>query len=294
MKRIIYTLAVGKPKFAEFALGLGRSLKLIGDSTPRVVVTDQLNHPWETCFDQVLPPEGPPEWVYLNKLSGLDRTDADQVLFIDADCLVFRRLDPIFEHCQGRGLSVQGHLVTDGNWYGDVKQHLQRHQVTGLPKFNGGMVYYERTEPCMEVIKTCRLLGDRAAESGIEWKKPGIPDEPYLSLAMAKCGADRPGYCHIISELADFQGAGANIIGKLRLDILENRCQFINWDARLVEPYIFHCWRYANYGIYWKQLDSLRKLEEYRTKHKYGYLSHFQKVERYLNKRYLRYIRRKL
>jgi hypothetical protein len=56
MKRIVFTVATGQQKYAEQALGLARSLRLIGDSTPRVVMTD-IEHPaWRNSFDQVVPP----------------------------------------------------------------------------------------------------------------------------------------------------------------------------------------------------------------------------------------------
>jgi hypothetical protein len=85
MKRIVYTLAMGADKFQRCALGLGRSLRLIGDTTHRVVVTDRPDYPWKPAFDEVLPIREAKEWIFFSKLTALDRTDADQVLFIDAD-----------------------------------------------------------------------------------------------------------------------------------------------------------------------------------------------------------------
>jgi hypothetical protein len=102
MKRIVFTIAVGKRKFAECALGLGRSLKLIGDTTHRVVLTDLTDIEWADCFDQVIPYTGDISWIFFEKLTALDLTDADQVLFIDSDSLVFKRLDPIFEAGTGK------------------------------------------------------------------------------------------------------------------------------------------------------------------------------------------------
>lgn len=188
VKRIVYTLAVGKKKFAECALGLGRSLKLLGDSTRRVVVTDQLDHPWDRCFHEVLAPQDPIEWTFFSKLSALERTDADQVLFIDADSLVFRRLDPIFEYCEGKGLGVQGEMVESGHWYGDVEGHLKRLGIPAMARFNGGMIYYERTPECAEFIETCFAYGRQERELGFDWNETILIDEPCISLAMARTG----------------------------------------------------------------------------------------------------------
>ena len=285
MKRIVYTLAVGKRKFAECALGLGRSLKLIGDTTRRVVVTDQLDHPWERCYDEVLAPEDPIEWIFYSKLTALRRTDADQVLFIDSDSLVFRRLDPIFDYCQGMGFAVQGELVNSGDWYGRVEGHLKRHNITALPKFNGGMIYYERTPECAAFIDTCFEYGRRLDGLGFDWHEKLITDEPCIALAMAQSGTG-----HLIPDGMDFQNSATGLIGPLRLDVRTNACQFAcrRFDVRVIRPYIFHASRYINFQIYWRQLRTLAKLERYEQRHGFGYMTPAHKLRRSIEKRILR------
>jgi len=290
LKRIVYTIAVGKPKFAECALGLGRSLKLIGDTTHRVVITDQPNYPWTNCFDEILAPEDPFEWTLFSKLGALQRTDADQVLFIDCDCLVFKRLDPIFEYCRGRGLSVQGKLVNDGDWYGRVADHLNRHGIQQMPQFNGGMIYYERTMSCQALIEACRCEGKKSKDSGFLYDSPLVPEEPYVSLAIAKAGLDVDGNAHLIPEEMDFTNTATGLIGKLELDVFRNRCSFVcrRFDVRHVQPIIFHASRYINYTAYWKQLDTLAWLEKYSADHPFGYMSPTQKLVRSIQRRYLK------
>lgn len=294
MKRIVYTIAVGGPKFAKCALGLGRSLKLIGDQAKRVVITDQLDHPWDRSFDLVLQPDTPFEWTLFSKFTALDRTDADQAIFIDCDSLVFKRLEPIFDHCAGRGLCVQGRIVRDGIWYGSVPDHLKKHGVDFMPQFNGGMVYYERTPPCEALIKRVFAEGQGFKDSGFQYDRSLIPEEPYLSLAMAKSGLDLDGGAHIIPDHYDFLGAATGLIGKLDLDVMRNRCQYVGlkYDLRLVEPYVFHAARYINFTIYWKQLDRLRWLEEYEHKYGFGYMSPWHKLNRSIHRRYLKYFKR--
>src|SRR6185503_11611332 len=89
LKRLVLTVGRGKPKYAEMALGLGRSLSLIGDDTPRAVVTDLATFPWTKHFQKVIPPIG--KRSAIDKLLGLELTDADAILAIDSDCLAFRR-----------------------------------------------------------------------------------------------------------------------------------------------------------------------------------------------------------
>jgi hypothetical protein len=291
MKRIVYTLAVGKPKFAECALGLGRSLKLIGDTTHRVVVTDMPDYPWERSFDEVLPAKDPIEWIFFSKLTALERTDADQVLFIDGDCLAFKRLDPIFEACHGKGLSVQGVRISNGNWYGDVAEHCRRNGVDHLVQFNGGMIYYERTPECMEFIQTVFDYGRRSQELGFRRDDPLIPDEPCIGLAMAQTGKG-----HVLPDECDFQNSATGLIGKLRMDVMKGECGFLcrRYGVRYVEPTIFHASRYINFFIYWRQLARLAELEKYAEKHPAGYISPLHKLERSIQRRYLKNVMRKL
>jgi len=259
-------------------------------------VTDLPDHPWDRCFDEVLTPKDEFKWTLFSKFSALERTDADQVLFIDSDCLVFKRLDPIFEYCSGRGLCVQGRIISDGNWYGDVNGHLAKHDLQFMPQFNGGMVFYERTDACAAVIRSCCEEGRKYEESGFLYERDLVPEEPYLSVAMVKAGLDSNGAAHLIPDNFDYMGTATGLIGKLELDVLRNRCQYVGlkYDLRLVQPTIFHASRYINFAVYWKQLDKLAWLEKYEGKHGYGYMSPWHMLERSINRRYLKYIKRVL
>ncbi len=292
MRRIVYTFAVGNKKYAETAMGLGRSLKLIGDTTTRVVVTDRTDFPWEECFDLVLPPlESSIEWIYYNKLDGLKRTDADQVLYLDGDSLAFKRLDDIFEFCQGKGFCVQGELIADGNWYIDIAALRAKHSLPELVKFNGGMIYYERSPECEQFLTQVREIGVRAKEFGFDRTDAPVNDELGISIAMAQTG-----FGFMIPDVMDFQNSATGLIGKLHMDVRTNTCQFVcrRFDVRVVEPYIFHASRYINFLVYWKQLTHLERLANYATSKPFGYMSPWQKLERSIQKRLLKNVYRKL
>ena len=289
MSRIVYTLAVGKPRFAEMAMGLGRSLSLIGDTTPRVVVTDQSGYDWKRYFDDVLEPSDPLEWIFFSKLTALERTGADQVLFIDSDSLAFKKLDPIFDYCAGKGLAVQGEMQSSGPWYGDLAEHCRKHGVPALPKFNGGLIYYERGAEA--AIEVCRDYGRRARELGFQRDDPLVPDEPCIALAMAKEGIG-----HLIPEEANFTNTAVGLIGKLRMNVLKGECRYVcrRYHTRYVEPFVFHAARYGSFLIYWRQLSRLKNLERYEDRHGYGHMSAWQKLERSVQRRWLKYVAKKL
>jgi hypothetical protein len=284
MKRIVYTIAVGNRKFAECALGLGRSLKLIGDSTRRVVLSDLMDQPWDRCFDEVIPYQGDRKWIFFDKLTALKFTDADQVLFIDSDTLAFKRLEPIFEAGNGKSFCVQGEWVREGHWYADVAGTCREHGIDALAQFNGGMIYYERS--AADFIDELYAYGSRAVELGFQRDDPLIPDEPCIGLAMAKTG-----YGTLWPDHVDFQNSATGLIGKLELDVLRGRCGFLcrRYGVRYVEPILFHASRYINFLTYWRQLDQLRWLEEYELKHGFGYMTPGHKFSRSIQKRLIKW-----
>ena len=291
MKRIIFTIANGQRRFAEMAIGLAMSLAFVGDDSERVVITDIVDAEWKKHFGKVLQPTAQPEMVYFSKLTALDRTDADQVLFVDSDSLAFKRTNDIFDYCAGRGFAVQGALAVEGSWYGQIADHLVRHGIDAMPKFNGGMIYYERTPEAQAFLRTCMEYGARAKEFGFQRDDPLIPDEPCISLAMQQTG-----YGHLIPPEMDFMSTGPGIIGKLQMDILKKECKFISRQekVRFVEPYIFHAAAYSSFFIYWHQIDQLKALEPRTGKRPPGHVSGWLKLRRSLERRYMKQFAREI
>jgi hypothetical protein len=290
VKRLVLTVGRGKPKYAEMALGLGRSLSLIGDPEPRAVVSDLSGFPWEPHFQQVLPAPG--KRSALDKLLGLELTDADAILSIDADCLAFRRLGPIFDYCKGKGFAIVGHFQSEGTWHGaDVAAVCRDLGVPKIPSFNGGLIYYERTPQTLELIQEMKRIEREFDQTGFERFRGGASEEVCVLLAMAKTG-----YGEVVPDETDFMNTGVGLIEKLRLDVMNNDCRFVcrRHAVRFARPYVFHASRYSNFSIYWRELDRLAWLDRYGQKRPHGYMSPFFKLRRSFERRYLKYVLRKL
>ncbi len=287
MKRIIYTVATGADKYAEMAMGLGRSLSLIGDETPRVVVTDNPNFEWNRYFDQVVAPiddgTGSP---YFAKFTALETTDADQILFIDADCLAFKRLDSIFEMCQGLGVALAGRIATEGIWYEvHIADLCRRLKVDQMPRFNTGVLYYERSADGQEVIRQTREALKRYDELGFEKLRGKPSDEPCLAVAMATTGIGQ-----VLPLSLGLNESGVGLIGKLHLDVLTGTCRFVtgNPQVRLVEPYVFHAHYFAKLSAYWRELEKLKRLERHRDEKGPRHMSRWIRLRRSFEKRLLK------
>lgn len=283
----MYTVARGKPKFAEMALGLGRSLKLIGDQNRRVLVTDFEGYNWHRYYDEVLPVSG--ERSALDKLTGLERTDADQVLAIDVDMLAFKRLDAIFEYCAGQPFAVQGHWETEGVFHGlSVPEILSKHQLERMPRFNGGMAYYERGDEFNDLLEAMRFAESNYDTFGFQPFGRGqhASEEVCMLLAMIKLKQ----FDYLIPPELHFQHSAAGLVGKLHLDVLKNECRFIAHQrhSEYIQPHLFHAWRYKDFLVYWRQLDRLQSLAEYEERHPTMYIPRWLKFSRSIQRRILK------
>lgn len=291
MDRLVFTLAFGHRRFGEMAMGLARSLSLIGDMTPRAILTDIDGFDWGRYFDVVIRQSVKREETFWAKLYALDVTDAQKVLFIDGDSLAFKRLDPVFEAFEGAPFGVQGIQANTGSWYDkSVPEVLAAEQVASLPKFNGGLLYYERTPETQQLIAEARAIGDRYDEIG--WRRNAnkhskgvIADEPCIGLAIAKTGIGR-----VVPDTENFHNSAVGLVGKLHMDIRRAECRYLcrRYDLQYVEPYIFHAHFYSKFLVYWRQLEYLKRLESYEDGHPFGYMSPWAKQMRSIQRRWLK------
>lgn len=258
MKRAVFTVATGAPRYVEMALGLARSLELIGDRTPRFVLADAPTPELATWFDRVaVPAADANESPFLRKLDGLKHTDADAVLFIDADSLAFRRLDEIFEAVEGKRFAVQGALRHSGHWYGDLATILPRFGLDAMRRFNGGLIYYERHPDTERLFAKAREIATNYDETGLERFRGQVPDEPCLSLAMSLTGVGE-----LVPNERDFMNTPVGLIGPLRLSVRKNECAFVKRGnaVRHVRPAILHAAKYVNNWCYWRELRELDRI----------------------------------
>jgi len=230
MNRVVITTASRTSQQAECALGLGRSLRFLGDETTRVIATDMPDRSWQPAFDQV--------WPSLDIPKLLEELGADQALILPPASLAFKRVGPVFEYCAGRGACSQTN-IPGGPW----------------------LVYCEK--------------GGDPTEPG---KMPAIPDPT------------EPGKMPAIPAETDFFSATTGMVGRLELDIVQNRCAFVCKRPyyRFVQPFIFCAAGAESSPYYVDQLESLALLERYEQKHGFGYMSPLHKFTRSIHKRILR------
>jgi hypothetical protein len=285
MSRVVLTAALGSRKYIQQALGLARSLSLIGDGTPRVVISDSDDLELRRWFASVVPPNSEVS-TYLQKLQGLEVCDADEFLFIDSDSLVFRKLDSVWEGCQGAAVAVQGEWIRDGHWYGYLDKSLPHLGLDALPMFNGGMIYYRRCSETLAIFEEAHRIGENYDATGLERFRGVVPDEPCLAVAMARTGLGT-----LLPDRQDYMNTPVGLVGHLDISVARGTCRFLKHGRhglRLVEPTILHAGKYVNNRAYWRELDRLEWLAHYAERHGYGYMSFTHKLRRSVERRILK------
>lgn len=109
-------------------------------------------------------------------------------LFIDADCLCFGSLDPVFDRFAGRPVAMIGQTQTDGHFFGDIEALRKRFNLPWIISFVGCVYYVEKSEIATSVYTEARLLEAQYDQLGLV-RLRGVPnDEPLMALAMAGHG----------------------------------------------------------------------------------------------------------
>lgn len=216
------------------ALTLGRSIRYNSPGLPTAVITDADPTVFENVFDLVVAFRKDLGPVFRQKLCILDYSPFEQTLFIDSDCMVFRSLDWVFNEFQQLPVLLEGDMMTEGDWYGDVATRCNKLGVRSLPRFNSGVMLLRRTPQCQRLMSKAVECWDNAIQWNIPITHSSVPDEPVLSMAMAYNGVVAVRFTQQLQAapwITDFKG--------LEQDVLRGRCTVkrISGD---VKPSICH------------------------------------------------------
>lgn len=243
------------------AKALAISLRLYNTSAKLYCISDvKSDQELNELFDEVLDkPANYDHWFM--KLSGLEVTDADEILFIDGDCLAVDNPDQIFNELANEDFAVQGRwLANPGQWYGDIKKVMNQLGLAEIPKFSGGFLYYRRTDAAKDLIaKIMQLQADYDAW-GLERNGGKVVDEVCISIAMAqsKIGS-------VVPDSRQYSLTPWRIRGPIHLDVVRGECRFLRSmpELELAKPIIYHT-AMAKWDIaYWREVKKL--LSAYRN-----------------------------
>ena len=246
----VLTIATGKALYFDLAINLARSFVWWNGQTG-------INFYIVTDLDTNVPPdvenrisikkiknsefgEGFSTKLHLDTLAPEGKT-----LFIDSDCLIFGDLSPIFEAFSGKAVSVVGSYISDGEWFGDVKQVLQQFAMPRMPKFNGGMYYLEKGAIAASVYETARKLEKDYDKIGFVRLRNKPNDEVLMALAMQLHGMTP------VPDDGTFMSDPQACPGGYRIDVIRGKRWLINppaphplhqswYSFEKVSPLVFH------------------------------------------------------
>lgn len=243
------------------AKALAISLRLYECEAKLFCISDEKNdQELNELFDQVSDkPRGYDHWFM--KLSGLEITDADEVLFIDGDCLALRNPNQIFDELQDCDFAVQGKWLRQiGNWYGDIDRVMSRLNLEQIPKFSGGFLYYRRTDKAKQLIQRIMELQERYDELGLQRNGGKVVDEVCISLAMAESGIGT-----VVPDSRQYSLTPWRRMGPIHLDVVRGECRFLRSmpELELARPIIYHTAMAKWDFVYWREVKKL--LRAYRN-----------------------------
>jgi hypothetical protein len=242
------TLAYGAPRFIAMAMVLAESLRRHAPDVPRAIVTDRPRRELAELYDACVPVDRSLGGGLRQKLHLDAYAPFDQTLFVDADSLAVAPVAPLFDVFRGVPVGVVGGPVYDGQWFGDVAAIRARLGVAGpIPRFNGGLVYLDRTPQASAIFATARELMDRYADLGFQpLHGHGPNDEPVLAFALALHGVAG------VDDGGSSSYTPIGIRGPLRLDVLRGGARF-DKQGVVVHPALVHFCGWRARGFHYRR-----------------------------------------
>jgi hypothetical protein len=245
--RGILTLAHGERRYITMAKVLAETLRMHCGHIPRALITDSADPALANLYDIRIPlqPEfgkGLQQKLYLDIYTPFEET-----LFIDSDCLVVRTVEGIWPLFAGTPVGVIGGPMRDGYWFGDIASIRSHFGLDSIPRFNSGMLYFDRGEETGKVFATAREIMRNYDTLGFTpMRGGGRNDEPVLAVALAIHGVSA------IDDGGSTMRTPIGLRGPLSIDVLRGTCHF-NKDGTQVEPAIAHFCGWRSRGFHYRR-----------------------------------------
>lgn len=191
VRRCIVSIAVGKVYYLRLAENLLRSFQIWNDKNDLhfLLVTDSSDY--FEIYNNI-------PYIHIKVIS-LDESDrsftskfkifehiiAEENIFIDADCLIYRELDGIFDLFKGKNFSAIGNNITEGNFFGDVKAMMKKFDLNGMPKFVGSVYFFRNNSIAKRIFEKASELKSNYDALDFVRLAGKENEEPLLAVAMA-------------------------------------------------------------------------------------------------------------
>ena len=262
-KKGFITVATGKEQYYILAYNLLQSYRRHSKSpTPFAIICDQHNE-WTDDFDDVVIMENPAH-SYVDKLRILDLSPYDETIFIDADSLVYRDLNglwDLFKDGPDLGLLGSTQLPDEEGWWKTENMGALKDKVDFKVIAMGGLYYVRNNGKELPAIKeTCKYVAEHYLDFHFSIFEKILSDETILSMTAAVHHI-RP-ICHYNDVYAYYP-----IVRCVKADIARGRLRY-SWENGSGEPitdgYFIH---FGTLNTLGKQSDGLYYREVYRLRY---------------------------
>ena len=258
MTKGFITIATGNEIYYKMAVNLLHSYKYCSSSPlPFAIIADEHNEFTKEFDDVCIFNEA--KCNYLDKLEMYEYLPYDINIFIDADCLVYRdinRLFDIFENaddfsCFGRVLPLDD--KTGWFEYENLNADLQN-QIDYVVGLHGGIYYMRKTPKCKKVLDDAKAFSLNYADYKFKGKFETPGDEPLVALSMTvnKCKTIPHDLSAIFCYWECENGIKLSFKNNSAYIVSENiYTDIIHWGTRFTKT-----------PIYLKQISALNLLRE--------------------------------
>jgi len=122
---------------------------------------------------------------FTSKFKLFDNITADENIFVDCDCLIYKDLSFAFDLFKGKNFSAIGNTITSGNFFGDVKTMLEKFDIPAMPKFVGCLYYFKNNEVAKSIFNKASELKKEYDNLGFLRLMGKENEEPLLAVSMA-------------------------------------------------------------------------------------------------------------
>ncbi|MEH2080409.1 MAG: hypothetical protein V7K89_10465 [Nostoc sp.] len=260
-QRGIITYAYGASYYVEMAKSLARSLRLHSLNVPRAIVTDNQNdQELLELYDYVINLRYQYGSNVKQKLHVYDYSPFEYTLCIDSDCIAVRNIDFIFDDFKGRSFSAAGNVYLqagDKDKFIDIDDTLKRFNLTKLPRFNGGLYYFEKND-------TAKAFFETALEFSRDWRKLGISefrgdgpnDERIFALAMMLHNQS------MFEDNGQMMRTPIGLRGSFNIDAIKGQSTFKKYN-QVVSPALVHfACVWGEHPVYHREVSKLKNLDK--------------------------------
>lgn len=239
MKTGVMTMAYGPEPYIRMAKGMARSVRLRNPGTKLAIVTDRPPASMRRWFD-ILIPLNPDFGPGLAQKLNLDSyTPFDQTLYIDADFLVFGKLESVWNQFEGiEGFGLFGRYMEPGEEHyaiNDLTMYKMKLGITRMVMSNTGILYFDHSPKADQVFETARGIADDGARLGVQQHPVGFfNDEPIFGAAVEMLGLP-----FVPVEKAGFTLGSFGTEGMNDIDIRHGRSRQV-WAGFDLEPVAIH------------------------------------------------------